>query len=273
MPEAEVSKFSKRACSPAGLPEELSTREPSEGDSDASEAVSGLTIFDWDDTLCPTTSMGISEQLLGVDGTLRLHRGSLQQHAKAVEALLRAATAVSNVCIVTLAERGWVELSAQLYLPCLNLAELLKELSVPIYHAREMLPSVAFDSESLEICKGMKMAAIVQALIDAKSKAAPSLNLVSVGASLIERLAVRELVSMWTGAGLEPTGKTLTLVQQPSVQLLTFELKGILPCIGSLHAHEEHLDMEPFAFEAGLCRSFATLHVGRSESREGESEG
>ncbi|CAE8697862.1 unnamed protein product, partial [Polarella glacialis] len=121
-------------------------------------------IFDWDDTLCPSSFIADVMRMYApksaapglVKGPLRSRRGmprrpptpslpkdfpcyaALERHAGLVERLLRAAREhAGRVAIVTLAERPWVFESAEQYLPGLNLADLLEELQIPVYYAQE----------------------------------------------------------------------------------------------------------------------------------------
>jgi hypothetical protein len=207
-------------------------------------------VFDWDDTLFPTTFVTAAERRMGPESVLT-HAKSLAQHARVVKASLRAAAAVGRVCIVTLATRGWVEHSANLYLPGLDLPELLRELDVPIFYAREYLR--ALDNQDLldgEALKTMKMAAMSQALNEAYANAAPSsqrLNVLSIGDSSVERMALQELFAMWTTSGAlayKPNCKTLKFKEKPQLLELTAELLQMIPCLPRLNNHQADLDIE-----------------------------
>lgn len=258
LPSEEDLKLS-RPPSPPPSPDKLSTCAPSE----ASEVlefstVSGLIVFDWDDTLFPTNTLQTAEAVLGLEGAFRLFEDSLRQHAVAVEQLLRAASKMGRVCILTLAAHGWVENTARLYLPGLDLPQLLEELCVPIYYAREWAEGDV-DNCDFDELKNMKMAALVQALGDAYADVEPSsqtLNVVSIGDSNVERLATQELLTTWANRGMllnKPSSKTIKLVEKPALQTLTFELRSLLPRLQDLHGFEGDLDMEPFDFAQSDC--------------------
>lgn len=231
-------------CSSLALPRpdspgSPSTRAPSEVGSDASEAQSGLIIFDWDDTLFPTTFVASAKRQLGADGVHSAHGDALELHARLVEDVLRAAAACCRVCIVTLAGSGWVEHSAARYLPGLDLPRLLLELSIQVHYARE------FPME--QDCTAMKMAAMSHAISMAYAHSPPSsrLNVVSIGDSSIERTALHELLSMWSASGclaFEPMQKTLKLLERPGLQTLTAELALLVPHFQGLYAYSGDLD-------------------------------
>lgn len=79
-----------------------------------------LIIFDWDDTLFPTTWLEKQELLL--DHTVILEdeeRAELSTLAERVICTLQTARACGTVVIVTNAMEGWVEVSCQRFMPSL----------------------------------------------------------------------------------------------------------------------------------------------------------
>ncbi|CAJ1449625.1 unnamed protein product, partial [Effrenium voratum] len=90
--------------------------EPSEFDYDEET----LFIFDWDDTVLP--SSWVQGQGLRLDESsevLAWHREQLSQVAAAAAETLRLAKQLGTVVLITNAERGWIELSCQKFLPTL----------------------------------------------------------------------------------------------------------------------------------------------------------
>eukprot|EP00931_Biecheleriopsis_adriatica_P050374 TRINITY_DN29159_c0_g1_i1.p1 TRINITY_DN29159_c0_g1~~TRINITY_DN29159_c0_g1_i1.p1 ORF type:complete len:537 (-),score=86.74 TRINITY_DN29159_c0_g1_i1:5-1549(-) len=110
---------------------------------------SAVIIFDWDDTLMPTTyvlqtvipSLPESERA-GVLPKTSQHQAALAAHAHLVGFLLRTARRVARVAIVSNSLSPWVEASAARYLPGLDMDALLEELEVPIYYARRHVPGI-----------------------------------------------------------------------------------------------------------------------------------
>jgi len=79
-----------------------------------------ILIFDWDDTLLPST--WVQAQGLSLDAGSMLsdwQRGQLSDVATAAAETFRLAKQLGTVVLVTNAERGWVELSCQKFLPSL----------------------------------------------------------------------------------------------------------------------------------------------------------
>merc|ERR1712031_85234 len=73
------------------------------------------------------------------------------------------------------------------------------------------------------------------------------LNVLSIGDSAVERLALQELFAMWRTSGalcLEPSCKTLKLKEKPGLPELTAQLLQIIPCLPRLNDHPSDLDLE-----------------------------
>lgn len=135
--------------------------------------LSPVIIFDWDDTLFPTSyllkevapalrrrrprlpSADHRGNLDGATGGQRRFRkdsdaseatvnlpepyhSDLAEHAKVIRFVLRTARSLANVGIVTLAKEPWVVDSGK-YLPGLDLEHLLEELDIPVYYAGDMI--------------------------------------------------------------------------------------------------------------------------------------
>lgn len=78
--------------------------------------VETLVLFDWDDTLCPSTwAMAV-----GYEVELPSHRAILAQVASAAKAALHAAERLGKVVIVTNAEDGWIDSSCRRWMPTLH---------------------------------------------------------------------------------------------------------------------------------------------------------
>lgn len=125
-----------------------------------------LIIFDWDDTLCPTSHIcdearmrwdKVEQCFVGADELkVLLHdvvvdsavvarreqeigetREHLREHTLAVIALLKCAASFGEVCIVTLAASGWIENVIDTFMPQLRVV--LEELDITIVYARGAL--------------------------------------------------------------------------------------------------------------------------------------
>merc|ERR1719352_443896 len=106
---------------------------------DDEQGVETLIIFDWDDTLFPTSWLmdkkGFREDADNKLGLLSLSpsdRDLLEAVAERARRSLQMANSIGHVVIVTNAEQGWVELSCAKFMP--SLQETLAD--VPIFSAR-----------------------------------------------------------------------------------------------------------------------------------------
>eukprot|EP00913_Durusdinium_trenchii_P000314 g287.t1 len=112
------------------LDEDTSTWTGKEAAERASSS-STVIVFDWDDTLLPTTAV--------VDGELDSKKSILEAHAEHVRETLQLAASLGRVAIVTLAARPWLQVSAKRYMPSVDWEHLFHELNIPIVYSREVL--------------------------------------------------------------------------------------------------------------------------------------
>lgn len=89
-----------------------------------------LIIFDWDDTLLPTSYLCY----IGLEKLTPALEKKLEGLDRMVVKLLNKAVKVGKVCIVTNAMESWVESSCKMYLPLTS--KVLEEKDIPIISAR-----------------------------------------------------------------------------------------------------------------------------------------
>lgn len=221
----------------------------------SSEVPGTVIIFDWDDTLFPTWfCMEVVNPCLPDDGTGK-PRGAansafaegLEQHAKLVVAILVAARSVGRVGIVTLAARPWVHSSASRYLPGLDLPAVLKELGIPIIYARECMKKAMISQAEVEEGVNVYVEAKRQAMLKAMKKLYgrnPWKNIISIGDSIAERDAIKEL--LWSHEQESPDPpicKTVKLMEDPTVEQLGAELLLLGMWLRSMARHGEDFDV------------------------------
>jgi len=175
---------------------------------------------------------------------------AIQHHATVVEKVLRAAKAsAGHVAIVTLAERPWVFESSDKYLPGLDMAELLKELQIPVYYAPEHAKKDKEGSEDIQDARvGMKQGAMSEFLqVKFGGHAVESnafLNVTSIGDSMVEKEAVEATVRVAELGREEPClCKTVKLVGDPSLKQLTDQLEILSASLETVAGHPCDLDI------------------------------
>jgi len=193
-----------------------------------------VIIFDWDDTLFPTwhvrevlhpclpSSHKYAE--LPEDSVFR---EALTHHAQLLREVLSHARTLGHVAIVTLARRPWVVNSARCYLPGLDMEELLDDLQIPVYYAREHL--ALWQKKAVSVEEGVcaytiaKRNAVQRCLKDFGYRSTKGLNFLSVGDSAIEEEAVKEV--LWSGDAGDCVCKIVKLMEEPTLELLSMELQ------------------------------------------------
>lgn len=183
-----------------------------------------VVVFDWDDTLCPSSWLH-AENLLP---KYRGHQIAVSQQQRAVLALLgahvarllRKAVAYGPVFVVTAAEHGWVEMSCALYLPAVQ--EVLAMSDVHIVSARSWYEqtfgiggdSATWKQEVMQLIASKCFAAAQESKPLYGDAAESYFNLVSVGDSMAERDACFAAVAH-VGRTF---AKTLKFVEHPNAE-------------------------------------------------------
>jgi len=226
-----------------------------------------VIILDWDDTLLPTSFLRDAMKIYPTRCGGQSHRtpgrktkvtsrssgfpcqAAIDSHCDLVRELLLAARSVAHVALVTLAERPWVHDSAEHFLPNLNLKRLLNDLDIPVYYAVEYRKSSGrnpLSSDTPPACsKRMAMEDFICCL---QRDYGARFNILSVGDSMAEREAARK-----ASAGLEkkacragepmPWCKTIKFQTDPSLKMLSLELRALLCNLDRFLALDHELDL------------------------------
>jgi hypothetical protein len=165
-----------------------------------------VIVFDWDDTLFPTTALledfRVDWQLpvaaqVHLPVAERLQIESKLRHCEdlAIQVLLRS-TSRGHVVIVTLARSGWVDMACQQYYP--RLGEVLRNCGVPIVYALERVPEPqlldmrargAGDEEIYGLVKGRAISEEIERFYS-QYEGQTWKNVLSVGDSRFERFGL-----------------------------------------------------------------------------------
>jgi len=191
-----------------------------------------LIIFDWDDTLFPTS--WILEQGLLADGaTISAEQEvHLENLANQVSSTLQIAMGLGKVIIITNAEQGWIEMSCTKFTP--SLASLLR--SISMVSARSSFEQY---TKSASEWKRMAFAHEVD-LFYGSGNAGQQRNIVSVGDSLHEQQA---LISV-SKSTPHCSGKSIKLFEVPSIEQLMEQHELLAGCLQDTVEYNGHLDVE-----------------------------
>uniref|UniRef100_A0A6U6WAB0 Uncharacterized protein n=1 Tax=Zooxanthella nutricula TaxID=1333877 RepID=A0A6U6WAB0_9DINO len=235
-----------------GSPQSVASMSHIERWSDRDET---LIIFDWDDTLCPTTHY--DQELRGGEAPQEREAADLEALAVAVRNVLQVAAGVGRVAVVTMAATGWVEDTMQRLLP--GLGSVFDDLDIPVVLAREGVPT-PFKRQAFADCrepsqylKRRAMARVIQDFYTGRlegiaGRARSWKNILSIGDSWAERNALQDLVFSKTqrdrrGRWKECRCKTMKLLTEPTLAQLTEQVSVVAQWIPTLVCHDGDLDI------------------------------
>ena len=177
-----------------------------------------VLIFDWDDTLLPTTWLHKTGIIQG--GPTSEHITILEAISTSVITLLTEAQKYGTVKIVTNAEKGWVESSCRKFLPrCSSLLT-----SIPIFSARGTYEWLYPESPYMWKILAFQIVTINYSQV------------ISIGDNNAERHAVKELNDSFRT-------KSVKLEETPSMETFTKQLEALPTVLADLVAHDGDLDV------------------------------
>eukprot|EP00439_Symbiodinium_sp_Y106_P050163 s1328_g6.t1 len=192
-----------------------------------------VLIFDWDDTMLP--SSWLSEQSLSLDEASHIsseQEAQLAVLAQTAAKTLRVAKRFGKVVLVTNAECGWIELSCQKFMPSLypHLEDVTLFSARSTYENQGMAAPfqwkyLAFETE---ICN------YYESLTSDRLK-----NVISFGDSFHEREAVIRVTERLKNC----CTKTLKFTDRPIPELLLKEHALIQGCFKDIVSHDGSLDL------------------------------
>mmetsp|Transcript_78351 Transcript_78351/g.227338 ORF Transcript_78351/g.227338 Transcript_78351/m.227338 type:complete len:358 (-) Transcript_78351:88-1161(-) len=210
-----------------------------------------LIIFDWDDTLCPTTHGHDNPSCGDTD------KADLQAHEEVVGRLLTVASEVGHIRIVSMAGSGWIERTMDTMLP--GLKPLMDKMDIPITLAREnikkrdKLEAFAEGREPSTYLKRRTMMKVVRKFyrtsVGTNAKERSWKNVLSIGDSNAEKLALQDIVLSRIqrdrkGRWKECRCKTVKLKSEPTLLELTAQLRKVSESLPALVTHDGDLDLE-----------------------------
>lgn len=211
-------------------------------------------MFDWDDTLLASSFLSSRGYRLDSDnGICPEVDVQLRALEQCVCAVLRLALTYGHVNIVTNAETGWVELSAQKFMPAV--VPLLSR--VTVVSARSTYESAhpdaplkwkfyAFHERLSSVFGASALVAGDSSIGDAFSSsmaatiAAVQKNIVSFGDSHVEREAIRAV----TRGVSSCRTKSVKFAERPTPEQLRRQLELVTTCFGYIHNHAGDLDLQ-----------------------------
>jgi hypothetical protein len=201
-----------------------------------------MIIFDWDDTLLPSSYLGSRRCRLDSDFKHIPYgdriKSALDQLDNVVSSLLKTATQYGKVHIITNAEQGWVQLSAAKFLPLTSslLPSFVIE-SARTAHER------SFPDAPLK-WKMSSFAENIQNFLTSTSRSDmhTEKHIISLGDSQLERQAVRTTTRGYAQYKLHT--KSIKLSENPSIEQLTRQMELVTQCFNYICTHNADLDLQ-----------------------------
>lgn len=209
-----------------------------------------IIIFDWDDTLCPSTCMRPLAQFDRC-GNLRGKLGretsnELKLLSDRVLPLLRLAQTMGKVIMVTNAKSPWVDISCQSFLPALQ--GVLKE--IPVFYALELIKAAGVDNFEGCLLKESKARAMREAVTQFYSQYPGQSwkNIVSIGDAYFEHHAIRQVVGE-KGQNKPVRTKTIKMLEGPTIAGMVVQLAIIHSWLPQIIRADSDVDIDLSADE------------------------
>lgn len=202
-------------------------------------------IFDWDDTLCPTTWIRQFAEIPVME------RMKLQLHSGRIEQILRAARSFGYVDIVTAANRQWLDQTIGLLKTNdLDLWKLFEELGIEVHYAQPSpLRALKGDAREGISAKKVAMSAVLDKYYGDSVKA--RVHVLSFGDQDAEAVALQEVLQAAQGVSwFRPICKVLRLRSEPDLEELRGSLRKILCNLPALLRTESDLDLHVYSLDA-----------------------
>lgn len=187
-----------------------------------------LILFDWDDTLFPTTWI-VQEGLMAAMPTTT-QAAQINHLAQRVDATLAAAKQRGKVVIITNAMKGWVEQSCSLFMP-----SVLRHLQdVDVISARS---SFEWEAQQMD-WKCMAFAEQMKAFYGAS--VTQRRNVISLGDALYEQRALAAVTQCVPNC----YAKSLKFMDKPQIQQLIDEHDMVVASLECIIDTDDNLDLE-----------------------------
>lgn len=211
--------------------DEVESEAASEMYAQQAQAQKTIIFFDWDDTLlCSSFLSGEGFRLDTETEKSEEMTKQLKDLEVSVISVLKLAMTYGEVHIVTNAETGWVQLSAQKFIP--GVVPLLSK--VAVLSARSTYEEIFPDSPLK-----WKFYAFQERLSKTFELEGLDKNILSFGDSHVEREAIRAV----TRGRAQTRTKSVKFAERPSIEQLQRQIELITNCFQYVFSHEGDLDL------------------------------
>lgn len=220
--------------------------------SDAHLREESLIMYDWDDTIAPTTWL---QNVVMASEDFSVFSEALAEHTRLITEVLLASHAVSRVCIVTLCTERWLRLNFDHFF--IGIRDLLVRLGIKVVHCH-------YDEISAASLVESKRVAMRECLAEYYPDTSVRRNVLSIGDKHIEREA---LITLGDEASIF---KTVKFREKPTHSHVEAQLKLLTPLLPELVAEKSDFDR---TFEGISLKALPKLRPAyvRASSRLGLS--
>mmetsp|Transcript_20342 Transcript_20342/g.38503 ORF Transcript_20342/g.38503 Transcript_20342/m.38503 type:complete len:381 (+) Transcript_20342:74-1216(+) len=191
--------------------------------------------------------------LPGAIRTTMSMKEALEQHVQTVVALLKLASELGHVKLVTLAKPAWLESSIANFLP--GLVGVLQHFDVEIVYARDSMPErdqfrAANDDRDVgQVLKTKAISGVVKRFYNSGRRTRSWKNILSIGDSECEKYAVQDVVfrhSQKDHAGHEKRCrcKAVKMLERPDLLFLTGQLQAIISWLAKIAYYDGDMDID-----------------------------
>jgi hypothetical protein len=200
----------------------------------ANNSTQTVIIFDWDDTLLASSFLTAKGFRLdnNPERSTELET-QLRELESSVVAVLTLAISYGPVHIVTNAEHGWVQLSAQKFIPAV--VPLLSNNNIKVVSARSTYEALFPDSPVK-----WKYYAFQDKLATYFTDMKVDKNVISFGDSHVEREAVRAVTKGFPSTRT----KSVKFAERPSMEQLRRQIELVTNCFHYIYHHDGDLDLQ-----------------------------
>lgn len=232
VPVQMLSRIRRSMSQDRAVSDEQKFSTTEEEKSPRGETSGRVIFFDWDDTLLPSSWLD-SKGLRTLNEDVEVPRRVLKKLAAVAEVvakLLKLAMKEGRVCIVTNGEEGWVEQSAERFVP--GLLPLLAQIQV-------ISARTEFERQFPGSPTEWKIQAFTDVLKASFDMEAEDACVISFGDSLHERNALITVTNEMD----DIYSKNVKFLERPSADQLRREIDMVIGCFDSICYHNADLDM------------------------------
>jgi hypothetical protein len=199
-----------------------------------------LIIFDWDDTILPTSFLAKRGYKLDTPAPTGELRAQLDEYARRVNRTLAEAAKRGHVIVVTNAETGWIQLTVEKFLPlAAGTVHRFQHISArSMFEPSGVLTPVAWKESAFRLVVEEYLEAMGAPSRSRSSGSLRNCQVISLGDSAHEREAVLKVCDEF-----RITCKSLKFMERPDLEALSKQHQLIQECLDDIVRSKDNLDL------------------------------